>query len=247
MKSSFRRSKRLPHPNTCVRSGQPPSRDVCCSWFLVLGYLFAADERTKNILLPLPQQGRESPTNRQKVAFRGAKGDNTTLNTENLPVVSIVTPSFNQGRFVEQTIQSVLAQDYPKIEYMVIDGGSTDGSAEIIRRYETRLAYWVSEPDRGQTCAIHKGFARATGSILAWLNSDDLLAPSAVRIAVEYLRAEAGVGLVYGDRLHIDFKGNVTGVNRMPASLRHARPQHYAPPGNGLLPPRGIRACGRDQ
>jgi glycosyltransferase involved in cell wall biosynthesis len=139
------------------------------------------------------------------------------LSTENLPIVSIVTPSFNQGRFVEQTIQSVLAQDYPHIEYMVIDGGSTDRSAEIIRRYETRLAYWVSEPDRGQTYAIRKGFARATGSILAWLNSDDLLTPSAVRIAVEYLRAQAGVGLVYGYLLHIDWRGNVVGVNRMPA------------------------------
>ena len=139
------------------------------------------------------------------------------MSTEIPPLVTIVTPSYNQGCFVQQTIQSVLAQDYPHIEYFVIDGGSTDDSAEIIRRYVTRLAYWVSEPDRGQTYAINKGFARATGSILAWLNSDDLLAPSAVRIAVAYLRAQADVGLVYGDRLHIDCRGNVIGVNRMPA------------------------------
>lgn len=133
-----------------------------------------------------------------------------------MEVVNIITPSFNQAQFLEETIQSVIHQDYPHIEYIIIDGGSTDGSVDIIRRYEKYVAYWVSEPDKGQSNAINKGFAHAKGSIFAWLNSDDLLAPSAVRIAVHYLTREPEIGLVYGDRLHIDTKGNVVGINRCP-------------------------------
>ncbi|HLA97025.1 MAG TPA: glycosyltransferase family 2 protein, partial [Anaerolineales bacterium] len=127
------------------------------------------------------------------------------------PLVSIVTPSFNQGRFLEETIQSVLAQDYPRIEYLIVDGGSTDGSLEIIRRYADRLGWWVSEPDRGQTEALNKGFARARGEIFAWLNSDDTYLPQAVSEAVAYLQAHPEAGMVYGDANLVDEHGRVIG------------------------------------
>ena len=130
--------------------------------------------------------------------------------------VSIVTPSFNQAEFLEETILSVLRQDYPNLEYWVIDGGSTDGSLEIIRKYEDRLAGWISEKDRGQTDAINKGFARATGDILAWLNSDDTYQPGAVAQAVRLLEDHPGWGMVYGDTQFINEKGNVIG--KFPAS-----------------------------
>lgn len=127
------------------------------------------------------------------------------------PLVSIVTPSYNQAKYLEQTICSVLDQDYPNIEYIVIDGGSTDGSVDIIRRYEDRIVYWESMKDKGQTDAINKGFARATGDVMAWINSDDLLYPGAVRAAVDYLTAHPEVGLVYGDCDFIDSDGNKIG------------------------------------
>jgi len=134
-----------------------------------------------------------------------------------LPLITIVTPSFNQGHFLEATIQSVLRQDYPHIEYIIIDGGSTDGSVAIIKKYEKHVAYWISEPDSGQSNAINKGFAKATGEILAWLNSDDVLMPSAVGIAAHYLTRHSANGVVYGDRLHIDAKGNIIGINQCPS------------------------------
>ena len=133
----------------------------------------------------------------------------------NLPLVSIVTPSYKQAQFLETTIRSVLDQVYPNLEYMVVDGGSTDGSLEIIRKYADRLAWWVSEHDRGQTDAINKGFTRAHGDILAWLNSDDTYEPEAVAEAVTFLQAHPGVGMVYGDANFIDEQGQVIG--RFPA------------------------------
>ena len=134
------------------------------------------------------------------------------MNTSSpLPLVSIVTPSFNQARFLETTIRSVLAQDYPRLEYIIVDGGSTDGSLAIIERYADRLAWWVSEPDLGQTDAINKGFARARGEIFAWLNSDDTYLPHAVSEAVAYLQAHPEVGMVYGDANFIDEHGRVIG------------------------------------
>ncbi len=123
------------------------------------------------------------------------------------PKVSIITPSYNQGRFLEATIQSVLAQDYPNIEYIIVDGASKDNSVEIIRKYQDRLAWWVSEKDRGHADALNKGFARATGEILAWLNSDDTYFPGAVAEAVAYLKAHPDVGMVYADANWIDEEG----------------------------------------
>jgi glycosyltransferase involved in cell wall biosynthesis len=128
-----------------------------------------------------------------------------------MPLVSIVTPSYNQAHFLETTIRSVLDQDYPNLEYIIIDGGSTDGSRQIIERYSSRLAWWVSERDQGQTDAINKGFAVARGEILAWLNSDDTYQPHAIKEAVAFLQAHPEVGMVYGDANLIDEAGQVIG------------------------------------
>jgi glycosyltransferase involved in cell wall biosynthesis len=130
---------------------------------------------------------------------------------ENSPLVSIITPSYNQAQFLEATIQSVLFQDYPHLEYLIADGGSTDGSVQIIQKYESQLSWWVSEPDQGQTDAINKGFARAKGEILAWLNSDDTYEPNAVAEAVAYLQAHPKAGMVYGEANFINERGQIFG------------------------------------
>lgn len=127
------------------------------------------------------------------------------------PRISVVTPSFNQAAFLEETIRSVLLQGYPNLEYIVVDGGSTDGSVDILRRYGPWLAYWVSEPDAGQTDAIRKGIRKASGEIVAWLNSDDLYCPDALKTAGAFLKANPGIGLLYGDCEMIDEEGHVTG------------------------------------
>lgn len=126
-------------------------------------------------------------------------------------LVSIITPSYQQGRFLEETIRSVLRQDYPHIEYIVMDGGSSDETVSILKKYSDRLAYWRSEPDKGQTDAINKGFAQAKGQILAWINSDDTYNPGAVSQAVTYLREHPEVGVVYSDLNFIDGDSKVIG------------------------------------
>ncbi|MBW8010237.1 MAG: glycosyltransferase [Chloroflexi bacterium] len=126
-----------------------------------------------------------------------------------LPLVSIVTPSFQQAEFLERTIKSVLSQDYPNIEYMVVDGGSTDGSVEIIKKYADKLAWWVSEKDDGQSDAINKGLSRAQGEFVAWLNSDDVYLPGAIRHAASVLKDNPEVGLVYSKLHSIDQNGKV--------------------------------------
>jgi glycosyltransferase involved in cell wall biosynthesis len=131
-----------------------------------------------------------------------------------LPRFSVITPSYNQAAYLEQTIQSVLDQGYPDLEYMIVDGGSKDGSLEIIKKYEKYLAWWVSEPDHGQAEAVNKGFSRATGEFVGWINSDDFFEPGALLSAAEYLQQDARLGLVYGDVRSIDGSGATTNIMR---------------------------------
>lgn len=133
------------------------------------------------------------------------KIDPTNLNA--MTLVSIITPSYNQAKYLEQTVRSVLEQDYPRIEYIVMDGASTDGSVEIIQKYAGKLAYWESAQDNGQADAINKGFARATGDIIAWLNSDDYYLPGTVRAVVKIFEENPDVVLVYGNMLAVDENG----------------------------------------
>lgn len=123
------------------------------------------------------------------------------------PKISIVTPSFNQAGYIETTMKSVLDQGYPNLEYIVMDGGSTDGSAGIIESYSDQLAYWVSEPDDGQTDALARGFGLATGEIMGWLCSDDLLEPGALFEVAQTFSRNPGWQVVYGDGLWIDAGG----------------------------------------
>lgn len=130
------------------------------------------------------------------------------------PLISIVIPSYNQAAYLEHTLRSVLEQNFPGMEVLVVDGGSNDGSVEIIRRYAGRLAWWISEKDRGQADGINKGLARARGEFIAWLNSDDLYLPGAVATAVRALEDDPARALVFGDVLAIDAAGETTNVMR---------------------------------
>jgi glycosyltransferase involved in cell wall biosynthesis len=125
------------------------------------------------------------------------------------PLVSIVTPSYNQAAFLEKTIRSVLDQDYPNIEYLIADGGSSDSSVEIIQKYSSKLAWWVSEKDAGQADAINKGFKRVKGEFVAWINSDDYYMPGAIRSAVEELQKNKQLGFVYGNVRVVDPEQNI--------------------------------------
>lgn len=144
----------------------------------------------------------------------------------NPPKISVVTPSYNQGAFLEATIRSVLLQGYPNLEYAVMDGGSTDQSVSIIRHYEPRLTAWRSGPDGGQSAAINKGFAEATGEILAWLNSDDHYLPGALWAVAEAARAHPEIDVFSGGSERLDAHGRSLGVF-MPPALSHDEIVHW--------------------
>jgi len=127
------------------------------------------------------------------------------------PCISIITPSYNQGHFIEETIQSILSQNYPNLEYIIIDGGSTDNTIEVIKKYESQITYWVSEPDRGQTHAINKGLEKATGDILAYLNSDDYYLPGTLHTVAEYFQNHPGTDLLHGRCCYVDAEGEPIG------------------------------------
>jgi glycosyltransferase involved in cell wall biosynthesis len=133
---------------------------------------------------------------------------------ESQPRITVVTPSYNQANFLEGTIRSVLQQHYPNLEYIIIDGGSSDGSVEIIRKYEQELAYWVCERDRGPADAIRKGFEKATGSIFGWLNSDDIYQPEALHKVADTFRKVPKVDVIYGNTYWIDGNGEVLAEKR---------------------------------
>ena len=164
------------------------------------------------------------------------------------PKISIVTPSFNQGQFIEETIRSVLDQDYPNLEYLVIDGGSTDQTVDTIRKYEPHLSYWESEKDRGQVHAINKGLARATGDIFAFINSDDIYLPGTFSTVAKYFDEHPDAEWICGDTQMFG-KGRRTEVVRavVPKSAAHCLAWAYTAPQPGHFWKRELLGAGFDE
>ena len=129
------------------------------------------------------------------------------IDDEKYPLISIIVPSLNQGRFIGQTLESIVSQGYPRLELIVVDGGSTDETTEVIGAYSDQIKWWVSEPDAGQASAINKGMSRASGDILAWLNSDDCLMPGALFRVAESFQVYPQADVIYGHRVLIDEAG----------------------------------------
>ncbi|MBN4078724.1 glycosyltransferase [Gammaproteobacteria bacterium AH-315-C21] len=144
------------------------------------------------------------------------------------PKITVVTPSYNQAQFLEDTIKSVLDQQYPNLEYMVIDGGSTDHSVEIIKKYEDQISYWVSEKDDGQAHAVNKGFSRASGDIIGWLNSDDIYLPGTLERVAEYFERFTDSEVIYGNHVVTDQYGNpLWNKKELPFSIRRLEHHSY--------------------
>jgi glycosyltransferase involved in cell wall biosynthesis len=153
-----------------------------------------------------------------------------------LPKLSIITPSYNQAQYLEHTILSVLQQNYEALEFIIIDGGSTDGSLEVIRKYENQLAFWVSESDRGQAHALNKGLERATGEIVAYLNSDDLYLPGAFAAVVNYFRDHPECEWLCGDTLMFGQEQEDVLISaEVPRSAAHALSWAYRAPQPGMF------------
>ena len=130
--------------------------------------------------------------------------------------ISVITPSYNQVKYLEQTILSVLDQSYSNFEYIIIDGGSSDGSVKIIKKYQKYLTYWISEKDNGQSHAINKGFKRVTGDIVGWIGSDDYYEPDCFLKVVEAFQKDEAIGVVYGDNNLVDENNNILKVYSIP-------------------------------
>ena len=146
----------------------------------------------------------------------------------NHPKISIVTPSFNQEEFIESTIRSVVLQDYPNLEYVVVDGGSSDNSANIIKKYVDKISYWVSEPDGGHGNGLNKGFRETSGDIMGWINSDDLLTPWSLRTIAEIFTKFPHVNWIQGFTSSWNRQGQMTGAFRNPKNIYDYLTGNYA-------------------
>lgn len=145
---------------------------------------------------------------------------------QTLPRITVVTPSYNQAKYLPETIESILSQGYPNLEYIIVDGGSTDSSAEIIGKYASHLAYWVSEKDSGQSEAINKGLHRATGDLFNWINSDDVLFPGALWKIAEAFERNPGADLIVGCNARSDAAGRIIRVSAPPTRMAMS-PSHW--------------------
>jgi glycosyltransferase involved in cell wall biosynthesis len=170
-----------------------------------------------------PENKKEWPWHAVNVAQQGSVS---------LPRISVITPSFNHGQFIEETIRSVLLQSYPNLEYIIIDGGSTDQTIDVIKEYEPWLAYWVSEPDHGQSHAINKGLEKATGEWVAWLNADDAYLPGALyNVATAALKNNQFVSWIVGTTIVTDSKLRETGQFVPSLYTASGRDRKYRPSG----------------
>jgi Glycosyl transferase family 2 len=203
---------------TLDEHGQP-KHPICARMVLIEGRMLEIEHFLIDDLKHVKRRERRHPVRRLKELLRPRlgilrhhppvplvvpTGYFTTDPPRPAPTISIVTPSFNQGRFLERTLYSVVNQNYPALEYVVQDGGSTDDTIDVLRRYEDSLAHWASEHDDGQGDAINRGFAHTSGEIMAYLNSDDLLLPGSLAYVARYFASHPDVDVVYGHRTMID-------------------------------------------